>query len=228
MSKVKPTRVATHVKKVFKPTHDPIWQLQLGVLAVILLQLLTNNLFLPYSKVLIIALELVLLVAIAIATSEGYSSVSRVRRTLAMTLIAVVAIINIFSLILLIDTLISGHNDISGRNLLLNGLTIYVTNVLMLALWYWEMDGGGPDHRVANTRRRDFLFPQMIHPSFATEGWLPGFTDYVYLSTSNVTNFASADTLPMTHRAKMLMLVQALVAVVTVVLVLARAINVLH
>jgi hypothetical protein len=68
----------------------------------------------------------------------------------------------------------------------------------------------------------------MIHAQFASTSWLPGFADYMYLSATNVTNFASSDTQPLTHRAKLLMLLQSFVAVVTVVLVLARAINVLH
>jgi hypothetical protein len=90
------------------------------------------------------------------------------------------------------------------------------------------MDGNGPDMRATNHTRRDFLFPQMVHARFASDNWLPGFADYVYLATTNVTNFASADTQPLTHRAKFLMLLQSLVAVVTVILVLARAINILH
>jgi hypothetical protein len=97
----------------------------------------------------------------------------------------------------------------------------------MFALWYWELDGNGPDRRTTGQVRRDFLFPQMIHEKFGP-GWLPGFADYMYLSTTNVTNFASADTQPLTHRAKLLMMIQSLVAVVTVVLVLARAINILQ
>ena len=216
------------VRKVFRKTHDPIWHWQLGVIAVIGLQLLTSRSFLPYNKTLIIGLELILLIALAAFTSEGYARVSRNRRTVALGLIAVVAIINIFSLLLLLRALLFGHAEMGGLQLLQNGLTVYITNIFMFALWYWEMDGGGPDHRVVSKRQRDFLFPQMIHAQFAKDGWLPGFTDYLYLSTSNVTNFASADTLPLTHRAKLLMMVQSLVALTTVVLVAARAINILH
>jgi hypothetical protein len=98
----------------------------------------------------------------------------------------------------------------------------------MFALLYWEMDGAGPDRRVADQRQRDFLFPQMIHKGIAKDGWLPGFTDYLYLSTTNVTNFASADIIPISNRAKMLMMIQALVSVIAVVLVAARTIGVLQ
>lgn len=218
-----------HTHKLFRRTHDPIWQLQFGVVVIMVLQYLTNDSFLPYNKFVIIGFEAILLVALAIVTSDGYHRISRSRRLLALSLIVVVAAINIFSLIFLVRALLFGDTTgVDGHDLLLSGFTIYVTNIFMFALLYWEMDGGGPDHRVSSQHQRDFLFPQMIHRGIASETWLPGFTDYLYLSTTNVTNFASADTLPVTHRAKLFMMVQALVSVVTVVLVAARAIGVLQ
>lgn len=217
------------IRKVFRRTHDPIWQLQAGVIAIMFLQYFTNSSFLPYDKSIIIIFEAIVLFALAVVTSDGYHRVSQIRRTLAMTLIAIVAAINIFSLIFLVNALLFGDMDgINGHDLLFNGMTIYVTNIFMFALLYWEIDGSGPDHRVVSERRRDFLFPQMIHKSIANPSWLPGFTDYLYLSTTNVTNFASADTVPISHRAKLLMMIQALVSVVAVVLVAARTIGVLQ
>lgn len=220
---------ALNVRKVFRRTHDPIWQLQIGVLVVMILQLFTDGSFLPYNKFLIVGFEAVLLLVLAILTSDAYHQVSRSRRSVALVLIGVIAAINIFSLIFLVKALVFSHSiSIDGANLLLSGLSIYITNIFMFALLYWEIDGGGPDRRVARSRIRDFLFPQMIHKSLAKEGWLPGFVDYLYLSTTNVTNFASADTLPISHRAKFLMMTQALVSVITVVLVAARAIGMLQ
>lgn len=216
------------MRKIFHRTHDPIWHLQIGVLIIIILQLVTSNTFLPFNKVWLVIPELILALTLILVTNDGYSGFSRVRRNLALTLVVIIAAINIFSLILLIDALLFGHSVINGHSLLINGFVIYVTNVFMFALWYWEMDGGGPDRRTEGQRQRDFIFPQMIHRTYAGEDWLPGFTDYLYLSTTNVTNFASADTQPITHRAKLMMMVQALVAVVTVVLVLAHAINTLQ
>lgn len=214
------------VHKLFRKTHDPIWQLQLGVLAIAVMQYFTNASFLPYDKSLIISFELILMVALAIVTSEGYRKVSRSRRSLTMLLIAIIAVINIFSLIFLIRAFLFGHNEaMTGQELLMSGLTIYITNILMFALLYWEMDGDGPDHRISSVRRRDFVFPQMIHKTLAADTWRPGFMDYLYLSTTNVTNFASADTIPVSHRAKFLMMVQAIVSLVIVVLVVARAIG---
>jgi uncharacterized membrane protein len=216
-----------HVRKVFRKTHDPLWQMQLGVVGIMVLQIFTSNSFLPFHKLWMVIFEVVLLLGLIAVTSEGYRIVSRTRRNIAISLIGVISAINIFSLILLLGALFLGHADISGRSLLLNGVAVYSTNVLLFALWYWEMDGNGPDHRTTTQAKRDFLFPQMIHAKYASENWLPGFADYLYLSTTNVTNFASADTQPLSHRAKLLMLVQSLVAVVTVVLVLARAVSIL-
>lgn len=215
--------------KIFRRTHDPIWQLQLGVLVIMALQYFTSHTFLPYDKMWIIGFEAVLLVALTIVTSDGYGRISYVRRFLTLVLIAIVAAINTFSLIFLIQVLLMGSTAaVDAHSLLFNGLTIYVTNIFMFALWFWEMDGGGPDHRVAAERQRDFLFPQMIHSGVAKADWLPGFMDYMYLSTTNVTNFASADTIPISHRAKLLMMIQALASLATVVLVAARAIGILQ
>ena len=214
------------MKKVFQKTHDPIWQLQLGVLFVAIMQYFTDDSFLPYNKLVVIGLELALMAALAVVTSGGYGRISRIRRSLMMLLIAIIAVINIFSLIFLVQAFLFGHGDhLSGQGLLKSGLTIYITNIFMFALLYWEMDGSGPDHRIASVRRRDFLFPQMIHSKLADDTWRPGFVDYLYLSTTNVTNFASADTIPVSHRAKLLMMIQALVSLIVVVLVVARAIG---
>jgi uncharacterized membrane protein len=215
-----------HIHKVFQKTHDPIWQLQLGLLVVVMMQYFTDTTFLPYDKLVVIGLELMLMVALAVVTSEGYNKVSRTRRSLTMLLITIVAAINIFSLVFLVRAFLFGHSEmISGQELLKSGLTIYITNIFMFALLYWEMDGGGPDHRVSSARRRDFVFPQMVHRHLDDASWRPGFVDYLYLSATNVTNFASADTIPVSHRAKMLMMLQALASLIIVVLVVARAIS---
>lgn len=214
--------------KVFKPIHDPIWELELGVIIIIALQWFTNSTFLPYNRLYIIGLELILLAALAVATAEGYKSVSPQRRSLALTLTGIIAGINVFSLIFLIDALIFGGSIVSGKSLLFNGLAIYFTNIFMFALLFWEMDGGGPDRRVAQLHRRDFVFTQMIHPQFSKPDWLPRFTDYLYLSTTNVTNLAPADTVPNSGRAKLLLGVQSLVSLTTIALVVSRSISILH
>ena len=214
--------------KIFRRTHDPIWHLQLGVVVVVVLQLFTAPALLPYNKYVIILLEVGLLAILGIVTPDAYHHVSNRRRALALTLIGVIAFDNILSLLLLLEALITHNAGFSGPQLLINAVVIYVTNIFMFALLYWEMDGGGPDRRATGKLYEDFMFTQMANPRFAGRRWLPGFTDYLYLSSTNVTNFASADAVPLTHLAKIVMMTQALVSVALTVLVLARAISILH
>lgn len=219
--------ISHHVKKVFRRSHDPLWQLQLGIIGILILQGFTSADFLPFSKVAIITVEVILLLSLIFVTAEGYQLVSKTRRRLAIVLIAIIAAINVFSLIFILQALILSHTTIGGSELLLNGLIIYATNILTFALLYWEMDGGGPDGRVAHTRKRDFMFTQMNNPQFASGNWLPGYVDYLFESVMTVA-FTSFDAAPLSHRAKSLMMVQSLVSNITVVLVLARAISILH
>ena len=213
--------------KLFQPNHDPIWHAQLALLVVVVLQLFTNSALLPFNKFAIIGLELLLIGILSIITPAGYGKITKIRRALGIILIGIITFINIVSLLLLLNALFFGDNVINGHDLLINGLVVYVTNIMMFALWYWEIDGGGPEKRATNTMsREDFLFPQMLHPLVFKTKWLPGFIDYLYLSATNVTNFAAADTIPVSRRAKILMMIQALVSVITVVLVAARAITI--
>ncbi len=216
--------------KLFVRTHDPIWHLQLGVFIIMGLQFFTDPALLPYNKYVLILLELVLVFALAVVTPTGYQQVSHRRRIATITLIGVIAFGNILSLLLLVQALLASGQPVDGHQLLFNAITIYVTNIFMFSVFYWEMDGGGPDRRVSlgHAVNEDFLFTQMAHPRFADQRWMPGFFDYLYLSATNVTNFASADTVPLSHRAKLSMMIQSLVSVLLVVLVAARAVSILQ
>lgn len=100
--------------------------------------------------------------------------------------------------------------------------------MLVFALWYWELDRGGPGARLrADHRHPDFLFPQMITPACAVAPWSPGFVDYLYVSFTTATAFSPTDTMPLTAWAKILMVTQSLASLLTVVLVAARAVNIL-
>jgi hypothetical protein len=106
---------------------------------------------------------------------------------------------------------------------------VWVANVIVFALWYWELDRGGPRQREADGGDTpDFLFPQMTDAKDLMPGWQPAFSDYLYTSTTNATAFSPTDTLPITGKAKLLMSAQSLSSFVLVVLVTARAVNILH
>jgi uncharacterized membrane protein len=151
-------------------------------------------------------------------------------RALAIGLIAVINLANLGSLVLLVNDLLNkGEPD--PKRLILSAMQIWLTNVIVFALWYWELDRGGPGKRTmapAKRREPDFLFPQMSFPECGPAHWTPTFVDYLYVSFTNATAFSPTDTMPLTGWAKLLMLVQALASLVTVGLVAARAVNILH
>jgi len=118
--------------------------------------------------------------------------------------------------------------------LLGGGAAVFVTNIIVFGICYWTIDLGGPlgragtDARHPASRYPDFVFPQSEKPDLAPSGWQPRFPDYLYLSFTNVVAFSPTDTMPLTPRAKGLMAVQSVVALSTLVLVIARAVNVLR
>ncbi|HEX3618601.1 MAG TPA: hypothetical protein VHU61_18795, partial [Solirubrobacteraceae bacterium] len=115
------------------------------------------------------------------------------------------------------------------RQLIIAGTLIWLTNVIVFSLWYWELDRGGPGLRAAGLDGLpDFLFPNMTDEvAKLTPNWRPRFVDYLYVSLTNATAFSPTDTLPLSVEAKAMMGVQSLVSVVTIALVVSRAVNIL-
>lgn len=112
--------------------------------------------------------------------------------------------------------------------LLGSGAAIFITNIIAFGIWYWELDRGGPFARgTAQRPHPDFMFPQMANPELAPKDWRPKFLDYLYVSVTNVMAFSPTDTMPLARWAKVMMTLQAMVAVSTLALVFARAVNVL-
>lgn len=212
--------------KLYK--YDPIWQVQLVVVIAILLQVLLPNEFRPEPRWILPALEVILLLALIFTTPREAIYESKVRRINSVALIALISLANIYSLAKVVNDLLAGGRISNGRGLIMAAINIFITNVIIFALWYWEVDGGGPGRRRKEpAKNRDFLFPQMGTPHAAPEGWEPTFLDYLYVSVTNATAFSPTDTLPLTRRVKALMGTQALVSLVTLLLVAARAIGIL-
>ena len=175
-------------------------------------------------------LEALLLIGLLVASPHPRIRYSPVRRAFAMALIGLVSLTNIVSLVLLCHYLLHhGQSTEQGRPLILAGIVLWVTNVLLFGLWYWELDRGGPAERILNPDANpDFLFPQMTLPEHAPEGWMPGLIDYLYVSFTNATAFSPTDTMPLTQMTKVLMSAQALTSLLTIGLVVARAVNILQ
>jgi len=142
-------------------------------------------------------------------------------------LIAVITVANMVALGDLIRALLE-HSSTGGRALVFASVPIWLTNVIVFGLWYWELDRGGPAARLRPDHRQpDFLFPQMTSPGSAP-GWTPDFLDYLYTSFTNATAFSPTDTMPLTSWAKLLMMVQSLASLLLVAIVISRAVNILR
>jgi uncharacterized membrane protein len=207
---------------------EPAWPAQAAVLAAIGIQLALPARFIPGPHWLLPALEGALLVAFALATPNQLEHEHRVRRGLALGLTGIVSAVNTVSLVLLSNELLA-RGTTTGRQLIEAGALIWLTNVLIFALWYWEIDRGGPGKRAAaHDEAPDFLYPQMTDDRIEPREWRPGFVDYLYVSLTNATAFSPTDTMPLSSIAKSLMGLQSLVSLVTMGLVIARAVNILQ
>ncbi|HLY85752.1 MAG TPA: hypothetical protein VKO84_04480 [Gaiellaceae bacterium] len=119
--------------------------------------------------------------------------------------------------------------EATASTLLRAAVHMWVVNVLLFALWYWQLDGGGPLSRpTCPEAERDFLFPQQSEPLLAESGWKPQFLDYLYVSFTNATAFSPTDAMPLSRWAKMLMLIQSAISLALAVMVVARAVNILQ
>jgi hypothetical protein len=173
-------------------------------------------------------LEGVLMLVLIAANPVRISRTSSSLRAVSVALIALISLANAWSSGELIKELINGTAGDNASLLLSRGASVYFTNVIVFALWYWEWDRGGPVPRHLGTDRYpDFLFPQMTQSGLAAPSWQPTFLDYFYVSFTNATAFSPTDTMPLTRWAKMLMLVQSGIALLTVAFVVARAVNIL-
>lgn len=149
-------------------------------------------------------------------------------RLISILLIAVITLANAGSAGRLITALLRGTAHEDASTLLLTGGAIWLTNVIVFGMWYWNLDRGGPAARAKALKSYpDFLFPQMTIPELSPPEWQPEFLDYMYISFTNAAAFSPTDVLPLARWAKMTMMVQSIVSLGTVALVIARAVNIL-
>lgn len=150
------------------------------------------------------------------------------RRWLSLAMIAIVSAANAASIILLVHLLVNGAHA-NAPTLLRAAVHMWVVNVLLFALWFWQLDGGGPTARpTCAAHARDFLFPQQIEPALLENGWSPMFLDYLYVSFTNASAFSPTDAMPLSRWAKMLMLIEAAISLTLGLMVVARAVNILR
>ena len=220
---------------VHRASRVTYWPAQLCVLGAILLQIRLPGKLTVGPTWLLPSLEGALLIGLAASTPRGrVDEDHHIRRRVAIGLTALVNIANAISLYLLAHELLHTKRPINGHALILSGVAIWLTNLLIFALWYWQLDRGGPANRLRHPDpttpegHPDFVFPEMDGGApYTAPGWTPGFLDYLSIAVTTATAFSPTDTLPNSQRAKALMNIQGLISLITLGLIISRAVNVL-
>jgi uncharacterized membrane protein len=209
--------------------HEPRWPVVLAILAVLLVLALLparTRLFpswFPYA----IGIGLLLpMVGVWLSGEDARWLRLERRTTLVFSLLA--EAVTLTTVLYLVVEMLDRPTDFSGRQLLTSSIGAWITNVLAFSLVYWRIDRGGPEARANDAGTKpDWLFPQAGVPEEAPPDWRPTYVDYLFLAFSTATAFSPTDALPLTSRAKMLMMLESAVSLMTLVTVAARAINVL-
>jgi hypothetical protein len=201
---------------------------RIAVLAVMAQQVAIPRAYTVVPRWPLLVLEALLFVTLLAVNPRVMTRRTQVSRYATWGLLAAITIDNTASAVLLDSRIITGKVSNDAAVLLGSGAAIFVTNIIVFGVWYWELDRGGPFARHVGERPYpDFLFPQMSTPHVAKPNWRPTFVDYLYVSVTNVMAFSPTDTMPLARWAKALMTVQAMVALSTAALVISRAVNVL-
>jgi Protein of unknown function (DUF1345) len=233
-------------KRETAPTVDPgdIWLARGAVLVIVALQFLLVNDLTVLPRWVMPTLELALFLPLSAATAwtlgverkragsedEGdlwaqLASHRSMIRAAFFVLTGLVSIANLLALGGLVHAILHGHAA-SGKSLLVDALNIWATNVIIFSLWYWNLDRR--PYGASSEAGPDFVFTQQTLPiSFTRRVRAPGYIDYLFLAFTNATAFSPADTFPLTPRAKLLMMLQALISFVSIALVAARAVGIL-
>jgi uncharacterized membrane protein len=207
---------------------DPVWHVQILVIAAVIMQFILPQTFSAEPRQLIAIISFLLVIALSFTTPKAAVFQSIGRRINVIVLVALLGVANIYSLYRVANQLLESKIS-NGRDLALTALNIFLTNIVVFALLYWEIDGGGPGKRkIAKNHERDFLFPQHNLTDTESKRWIPTFVDYFYVSSTNAMAFSPTDAMPLSRRIKMLMLTQSIVSLTTIALIISRAVNILR
>ncbi|MFJ5228530.1 hypothetical protein ACIQBJ_01410 [Kitasatospora sp. NPDC088391] len=211
----------------------------LAVLAAVLLYVALPERLLVGPRFVLPALELLLLVPLIAVNPRRMTRQNRLSRTLSLVLVALIGVSNLVALGLLIDAMVTERAG-DGGSLLLAALQVWATGIIVFGLAFWELDRGGPVVRTQADRSElplaDFRFSQdenddaveeVADGSSRASDWVPTLMDYLYVSVTNSTAFSPTDTMPLSTRAKALMAVESIAALITSLLVIAHAVGVL-
>ncbi|QOD42570.1 DUF1345 domain-containing protein [Clavibacter zhangzhiyongii] len=227
------------------PTHpsrrtvaESRWPAAVGLLAAVALYGVAPTAVPAGARIAVVAVAVALLVPLVALNPRRLDRETAWSRGLGLALGGLLLVANQVSLVALVVALVDASE--AGAELLLTALQVWTTNVLAFALVYWELDRGGPVARRTHARAAlapaDFRFPQdedggavseVARRSSEHADWVPGFVDYAYFSLTNSMAYSPTDTMPLSHRAKGLMSLQAFAGFVILALVIARAVNIL-
>jgi hypothetical protein len=225
-----------------KSLHEPRWHASIAIVAALALYITLPQKLTVGPTWVAPVLVLLILIPLSIFSPRRHAETRRTRLW-GIVMIALVNFFNIASIALLIYSFFHPTKDttpVSASQLLLHGMQIWLTNIIVFALWFWELDSDGPDAR-AHARNAtlfhnaDFLFPQVqMTISSGTpvtcidSEWKPSFFDYLYLAFTNSTAFSPADVMPLSGWAKFLMFVEAMISLITIAIVLARSVSLIQ
>ncbi|HET6483713.1 MAG TPA: hypothetical protein VFG35_27235 [Actinoplanes sp.] len=206
--------------------NEPGWPAALAVSVMIAIQVLLPNGLTLGSRWVLPAIEVAMVGVLLAADPVRMRRDTPVLRMLGLALIAVASLGNAWSVAMLVRDILTGRDTGTAAELITVGAAIYLLNVLSFAVWFWQLDRGGPAERAHGTDPYpDLLFPPMTSPELAPKDWEPHFLDYLYVAFTNATAFSPTDTLPMSRWAKSVMALESAIALLIAVLVIAKAVN---
>jgi uncharacterized membrane protein len=212
-----------------KPRPEHRWAVAIGIAIALTLYFYIPQKYQPIPRWIVPSLGILLLIPQFILNPIRFTKERAWSRWSSIGLSIVMVVVNQVTIVLVIRELVAG--SATGPAVLLTAAQVWITNVIVFAFVYWELDLGGPFarrlHNSRATENMDFRFPQHDGAP-GNKYWEPGFFDYAYFSMSNMMAFSPTDVMPMTTRAKALMGYQALTGFALLALVISRAINILH
>lgn len=201
----------------------PRWAALIGLLSIGVLYIFYPQNFIIGPNWLLLVIEVIALLPLAFSMLTRRRFSQFVMRIYAMILLGIVTLALAIGVTLLIVNL---PTDKHAVNLLRSAGLLWFSNILVFALWYWEIDGGGPEKRhQSGHQAADFMFPQQVNGNDGS--WAPHFLDYLFVAFTGATALSPADTFPLTRPAKTLMMIEALLSLTIIVLLAARAVNIL-
>jgi hypothetical protein len=218
------------VKKTARPIRiEARWPGALAVLAVVcLLAVLPGRISLFPVWVPYVLGVAVLTPMVGAGLTAGKGRWEGLERAITILFFLVVIAGTLVNLANLMSAMVRRPDEVSGMQLLASSIGVWITNVLAFALLYWQLDRGGPGARENKERvKPDWLFPQTGASEDAAPDWQPTFVDYLFLGFSTATAFSPTDALPLTSRAKILMMLESSISLITLMVVASRAIGIL-